>query len=288
MPTAIETLALPQAISAVAVLAILLLLETAHPFFAFFSARRKRGAHVVKNLLIGLGNTAVIALVFAGLWVAASEWAEARGFGLLRVVDAAVGLPTWAHVLLAVVLLDLWTYWWHRINHVIPFLWRFHRVHHADAQMDVSTASRFHVGEIVLSSALRIPVIVLLGVSAWQLVFYEIALFVVVQFHHANIGLPAWADRVTRALIVTPAMHKVHHSRWQTETDSNYSSLLSVWDRLFGSFRLRKRLEDIRIGLDGYDTPEHESFGGLFRMPWSTPPSGPPVEDASEEREPST
>ena len=133
-------------------------------------------------------------------------------------------------------------YAWHRINHRVPFLWRFHRVHHSDAQMDVTTASRFHTGEIALSSLLRIPLILALGVTAWQLVLYETMMFGVVQFHYANIALPPRAESVVSRVIVTPTMHKVHHSRWQPETDSNYSAMLSVWDRLFGSFRRRNVL----------------------------------------------
>ncbi|MDX1531724.1 MAG: sterol desaturase family protein [Rhodothermales bacterium] len=175
---------------------------------------------------------------------------------------------------------DVWTYAWHRINHRVPFLWRFHRVHHADAEMDVTTASRFHVGELALSSALRIPLIVLVGVYAWELLLYETLMFAVVQFHHANVGLPARLDRALRAVIVTPAMHKVHHSRLQPETDSNYSSLFSWWDRLFRSFRLRERPEEIRFGLDAFDGEAHRTLGGLLRMPLA------PVRPADRKDEP--
>jgi sterol desaturase/sphingolipid hydroxylase (fatty acid hydroxylase superfamily) len=266
MPDLIESLHLTQAGLAAIGLVVLLLLEGAHPFFAFFRDRAERRRHLLRNLALGLGNTLLIAVVFAGLWVLAAEWARTEGVGLLNLLTSA-GLPAWAHAVLAVLLLDLWTYAWHRVNHVVPFLWRFHRVHHADAQMDVTTASRFHTGEIVLSSALRIPLIVLLGVYAWELVLYETLLFAVVQFHHANLALPPRVDRLLRMVIVTPAMHKVHHSRWQPETDSNYSSMLSVWDRLFRSFRLRARLDEIRLGLDEFDQPEHGTVAGMLQMP---------------------
>ena len=122
---------------------------------------RSAGATACENLVLGAVNSAVVAVVFAGLWVAAAEVGAARGWGLLRLVD----LPPAAHAVLAVLLLDVWTYAWHRMNHRVPFLWRFHRVHHSDAQMDVTTASRFHTGEIVLSSALRIPLVLALGVT---------------------------------------------------------------------------------------------------------------------------
>ncbi|GAB5533882.1 MAG: sterol desaturase family protein [Rubricoccaceae bacterium] len=244
-------------------LVVLLLLEGAHPFFELFRERKQRGRHLVRNLVLGAVNSVLVAVVFAGLWVAAAAFAEARGLGLLRQLD----LPVWAYALAAVLLLDAWTYAWHRMNHRIPFLWRFHRVHHSDAQMDVTTASRFHTGEIVLSSLLRIPLIVLLGVTAWHLVLYETMMFAVVQFHHANIALPPRVDRIVSAFIVTPAMHKVHHSRWQPETDSNYSAFLSVWDRLFRSFRRREALHEVELGLEEFDEDAYQSVAGMLKTP---------------------
>ena len=148
-------------------------------------------------------------------------------------------------------------------------------MHHSDAQMDVTTASRFHPGEIAISSLLRVPLFLISGVKLNELLIYEACMFAVVQFHHANIGLPDWLDRVLRLLIVTPAMHKVHHSRLPSETNSNYTSLLSFWDRLFRTFRLRPNLHDINLGLDGLDHPEHQTFHGLAWTPFVkviTPP----------------
>ena len=267
LPEALSSLPELQAGAAFAGLVLLLLVESAHPFFELFRDERERGAHLLRNLALGLVNTAVIALVFAGLWVLAAEWAATERFGLLHLLAGRAGLPMWAHVVGAVLLLDAWTYAWHRMNHRVSFLWRFHRVHHSDAEMDVTTASRFHVGELILSSALRVPILVLLGVYAWELLLYETLMFAVVQFHHANIGLPAGLDRALRAVIVTPNLHKVHHSRLQPETDSNYSALFSWWDRLFRSFRLRDRPEEIEFGLDQFVDPEHETMAGLMRMP---------------------
>ena len=273
MTALLSALEATQAGAALAGLVVLLLLEGAHPFFELFGARKERGRHAARNLALGVANSVVVAVVFAGLWVAAAELAEARGWGLLRLVP----LPGWLHAALAVLLLDVWTYAWHRMNHRVPFLWRFHRVHHSDAQMDVTTASRFHTGEIVLSSALRIPLIVALGATAWQLVLYETLMFAVVQFHHANIALPARVEAVVSKLVVTPAMHKVHHSRWQPETDSNYASMLSVWDRLFGSFRRREALREVRLGLDAFDDDGHQSVVGMLKTPLEpvAPPDGP-------------
>jgi sterol desaturase/sphingolipid hydroxylase (fatty acid hydroxylase superfamily) len=133
--------------------------------------------------------------------------------------------------------------------------------------MDVTTASRFHLGEIVFSSILRVPVIALLGLELWEVALYETAMFTVVQLHHANIALPAWLDCSLRLFIVTPFMHKVHHSRWQPETDSNYSSLFSFWDRLFGTFRSRVDFSSFRFGLEEFDRPEDHSLVGMLTTP---------------------
>ena len=221
-----------RTVSMLVVLALLLFWESAHPFFEYFrTARAERGRHLLRNLLLGGLNAVVVSIGYDGLGGLTSIWAAENGIGLLHWLEGSRGLPAWSHAVGAVLLLDLWMYLWHRINHSIPFLWRFHRIHHNDPKMDVTTANRFHTGEIVLSSLFRIPVIALLGVHLWELVLYEGLMFAVVQFHHANVGLPERLDRVLRAVVVTPTMHKVHHSRWRPETDSNYSALLSVWDR---------------------------------------------------------
>lgn len=249
-------------------LVILMLWETAHPFFDYFrSAPKERGTHALRNLLLGGINAALVSVVFVGLWGVAAILARQHGIGLLHWLDAGLGLPIWAHALGAVLLLDAWMYVWHRINHEIPFLWRFHRVHHNDPTMDVTTASRFHTGEIALSSALRIGIILLLGIHLWELVLYETVMFAVVQFHHANVDLPAALDRALRTVIVTPNMHRVHHSRHQPETDSNYSSLFSFWDRIGQSFRLREDPSTIDFGLHGWDAPDDQRFMGLLRAP---------------------
>ncbi len=263
MEPALDLLQQTQAGAALAVLALLLVVEGVHPFVEHFAGGRQRGRHAVRNLMLGGLNAGLVAVLFAGLWVVAAEWARANGFGLLRLVD----LPAWAHVVGAVLLLDAWTYAWHRLNHVVPFLWRFHRVHHSDTFMDVTTASRFHTGEIVVSSLLRVGVIVAAGATAWEVVLYETLMFEVVQFHHANVGLPARVEAVLNKVIVTPAIHKVHHSRWQPETDSNYSALFSWWDRLFGSFRWRDPAEPAAFGLDGFDGDDRQSVTGMLRTP---------------------
>jgi sterol desaturase/sphingolipid hydroxylase (fatty acid hydroxylase superfamily) len=234
----------------VAVLLALLLWETLNPFFEFFRTKAsKRGQHGLRNFSLGILNAVMISIVFVALWMQATIFAETHSIGLLNLVDFSPGLEA----LIAILLFDLWTYLWHRLNHRIPFLWRFHKVHHSDIHMDVSTAFRFHIGEIFLSSTLRILLLTLLGAKLWHLAVYEAIMFPIVQFHHANIGLSDSLDRFLRIFIVTPAMHKIHHSDYQPETDSNYTSMLSIWDRLFMSFRMRGDLKNISLGLGGED-----------------------------------
>jgi len=250
--------------SSVSLLVVLLVWESWAPFFAYFvRAGGERTRHALKNLALGILNAVVTGLLFVGLWWSTAAWAERQHFGLLRWVE----LPAWARLAVAVLLFDVWMYFWHRLNHRVPLLWCFHRVHHSDPKMDVTTANRFHIGEIVVSSVLRAPVIGLLGLQLWELALYEAAMFTVVQLHHANIALPAWLDRGLRGVIVTPFMHKVHHSRWQPETDSNYSSLFSFWDRLFGTFRMREDPYTLRLGLDEFNRPEDHTLAGMLTTP---------------------
>lgn len=235
---------------AVVLLVVLLAWETLQPYFGLFGGGRegwlKRGRHGLINLVIGTINALMIALVFTAVWLATTTWAETHQIGLLH----WIGMPAWLGWLLAVLLLDAWTYLWHRLNHVVPFFWRFHRLHHSDRAMDVTTASRFHVVEILLSSLLRVPVLVLIGCDIEHLALYELLLFAVVQFHHANIGLPAAVDRALRVIIVTPYLHKVHHSVVVAECNSNYSSLFSWWDRVFRTLRILPDPKRIVFGLN--------------------------------------
>jgi sterol desaturase/sphingolipid hydroxylase (fatty acid hydroxylase superfamily) len=247
------------------VLALLLAWETGKPFFSYFSGKwSERCKHGFKNLVMSAVNSLMIAVSFSIAWAAVSHWSEERGMGILQPIAHSTG---W-HAAVAIVALDLWTYWWHWFNHRIPFFWRFHRMHHSDSFMDVTTANRFHTGEIFFSSVIRIGLIPLLGIRLWELAIYEMLLFAVVQFHHANIALPGCLEDFLRWIIPTPAMHKVHHSRVPAETNSNYSSLLSIWDRLFKTFASRRDLHEIQFGLAGFDDPRQQTLKGLLRTPF--------------------
>jgi sterol desaturase/sphingolipid hydroxylase (fatty acid hydroxylase superfamily) len=253
---------------AVGILFIILVWESAWPFFGFFRMRsRERMRHGARNITLGLINTVVVAALFIHLWSKVAHWSWERSFGILN----SVSLPGWQHLIGAVMLLDLWTYWWHRFNHTIPFLWRFHKVHHSDPHMDVTTASRFHIGEIVISSLLRLAVIPLGGITLAELAVFETFLFANTQLHHANVGLHSKVDRLVRIFATTPAMHKVHHSAFTPETNSNYTALLSVWDRLFRSFRLRPDPSGITFGLEDTKRPDQQTLAGLLKMPTEKP-----------------
>ncbi|MGH9837594.1 MAG: sterol desaturase family protein [Blastocatellia bacterium] len=231
---------------AVAGLILLLGLESRIPAAI---GRRRRLCHAARNLALGLFNAVVLALLAAPLIAHVGLWAESSGFGVLRMIP----LPTAAATAAAILLFDAWMYLWHRANHELDFLWRFHRVHHSDSEMDATTAVRFHTGEILISSALRLAVIPLLGITIHQLLIYEMLLLPVILFHHSNVRVPERLDRWLRLVIVTPAIHRVHHSRLRIETDSNYSSVFSFWDRIAGTFRLRRDGQPVNFGLDEYD-----------------------------------
>jgi len=263
----------------VTILTLLLLLiwEGVSPFFSFFRHQmKKRAHHALRNFLLTILNAFLIFIMFVALWSMAADYAAGQHIGLLH----QFSLPSWQKALIAVLLFDAWTYWWHRFNHVIPFLWRFHRVHHSDPKMDVTTSNRFHIGEIFISSVLRIPLIILFGAELWHIALYEALMFPIVQFHHANIGLSPQVDRLLRIFIVTPHMHKVHHSRYHKETDSNYTSMLSIWDRVFGSFRLSKDPSTIQLGLKHFDNDNKQSVLGMLTTPVGKEPPAPPSEDS--------
>lgn len=164
----------------------------------------------------------------------------------------ALGLrPAWWNMALDLLVLDLWIYAWHRLNHVVPLLWRFHEVHHLDETLDTTTALRFHFGEVVLSSVVRAGVIWVLGVPVATVVVFETLVVVAALFQHSNLRLPAALERALSWVIVTPSIHWLHHHALRPDTDSNYSTILSLWDRLFASTSHNRRSPDMGMGVEG-------------------------------------
>jgi sterol desaturase/sphingolipid hydroxylase (fatty acid hydroxylase superfamily) len=243
---------------------VLILLFALEGWLPAAADRHRRLHHAARNLALGLLNAAALAVLAAPFITQVAAWVEERRFGLLNLLS----LPPVIGVVAAILLFDAWMYLWHRANHQFGFLWRFHRVHHSDTEMDATTAVRFHTGEILISSALRLAVIPLLGITIYQLLVYEMILLPVILFHHNNVRFPESLDRWLQTIIVTPAIHRVHHSRLRMETDSNYSSIFSFWDRMAGTFRLRRDGQPVNFGLDEFDGEEWQRLSGLIVMPF--------------------
>jgi sterol desaturase/sphingolipid hydroxylase (fatty acid hydroxylase superfamily) len=193
-------------------------------------------------------------------------WTGHSGFGLAQLA----AIPSVLRPLLAFLLMDLTFYWWHRANHRIPLLWRFHNVHHLDPDMDVSTAFRFHFGELAFSSAFRVAQIGLIGPSLGSYLFYEAVFQAGTLFQHSNLRLPIGSERLLVRLLVTPRMHGIHHSQVPGETNSNYATLFSFWDRLHRTLRLNIPQSEIDIGIPGYAGDRDNSLGNALLAPFRT------------------
>jgi sterol desaturase/sphingolipid hydroxylase (fatty acid hydroxylase superfamily) len=245
----------------------LILLWTLETWTPAAKGRAHRLRHSARNISLGLLNGVALALLASPFIANVAGWAEGTRFGLLNLLS----LPPTIAAVAAILFFDGWMYLWHRANHELGFLWRFHRVHHSDPEMDATTAVRFHIGEILISSALRLAVIPLLGITLWQLLLYESLMLPVILFHHSNVKFPEKIDRRLRILIVSPAIHRVHHSRVRVETDSNYSTIFSFWDRIGGTFRVRKDARPVDFGLDEYEGERWQRVSGLLTTPFITP-----------------
>lgn len=239
----------------------LLVLERALPL-------RKRKAELFGRLLLNL-TVSGLAFLIAGLLVrpgamATLDWSSQQSFGFLHFFH----LPAAAAFVVAFLLLDLSFYWWHVANHLIPFLWRFHNVHHFDPDLDVSTGFRFHFGEVFMSAAFRIIQVALIGVSMPAFVAYELVFQANTLFHHSNIRLPIWLERFLNKILVTPRMHGIHHSQRQHETNSNYGVVFPWWDRLHRTLGLNVPQSEIVIGVPGYSLPEDNRLLNVLFAPF--------------------
>ncbi len=247
-----------------AIIASLLVIFTLEGIFPYMRGRRRRFAHAAPHVLIALLNGMLTRLFLMGITLQAIGWAQGRSLGLARML----ALPPSMKAVTVFVLFDIWMYSWHRANHRIALLWLFHRAHHADIGMDTTTALRFHPGELLLSTFIRLPVIVLLGMTFAELAFFELTLNVATLFHHSNLAIPEKWDRMLRVVLVTPNMHRVHHSVEMAETNSNYTSLLSVWDRLARSFSMRPDTHTITFGLPRFREDRFQRFWGFLVTPF--------------------
>jgi len=207
----------------------------------------------VNNIALVILNTAIIRLLLPMSAVGVAEWARVHGAGLLNLVD----MPAPAAVVVTVVALDFVIWLQHVMVHAIPALWRLHRVHHADLDYDLTTGTRFHPLEIVISMLIKMAAIILLGPPVTAVVLFELLLNATSMFNHGNVRLPPVAERVVRWWLVTPDMHRVHHSIADDETNSNFGFNLPWWDRLFGTYRAQPRAGHaaMTIGIDGFRDP---------------------------------
>ena len=246
-----------------AVFAGLACLEMAMPFR---EARFGKARRWLTNLALFVIDTVLVRLAIPLLMVGTALLAEERGLGLLNWLD----WPRWAEVIAAFALLDLAIYVQHRMMHRVPLLWRLHKVHHADPDFDVTTAARFHPAEIMLSMLYKMACVALIGPAALAVFVFEALFNAATLFTHSNLGLPKSLDRMVRKLLVTPDMHRIHHSALRGETDSNYGTLLSLWDRLFRSYTSEAKAgrHGIAIGMPDYQDARPAGLGFSLLLPF--------------------
>lgn len=219
------------------------------------------------NLALVVVDTIVLRLIFPVLAVGVATWAQ--GTGLLSLLP----LPGWLAIVAACFLLDLAIYGQHVVFHKVPALWRLHRMHHSDTGFDVTTGLRFHPGEVALSMAIKMAVIVVIGAPPEAVLIFEVVLNAASLFNHANIRLPAPVERLTRLILVTPDLHRIHHSEIRVETDSNYGFSVPWWDRLFGTFRPTsiKGPDELTVGIGAFRAQREAWLDRLLIQPFRTP-----------------
>ena len=256
----------------VAVFAAVALWEALAPRRKRSFGRRARWPH---NLGLLLVDVALVRVFAPGAAIAVAMTAAGSGWGLLN----ALALPGWSAIAAGIALLDLAIYFQHVMFHAVPALWRLHRVHHADLDFDVTTGARFHPMEILISTAIKCAAIAALGAPVISVFVFEIVLNATAMFNHANASLPQRLERWLRWLVVTPDMHRVHHSVRYEESSSNFGFNLPWWDRLFGTYRARPRLghDAMTIGVDAFRSPQDLRLDRLLVQPLLDTPGQYPI-----------
>jgi sterol desaturase/sphingolipid hydroxylase (fatty acid hydroxylase superfamily) len=250
--------------SVVAILGLMGLWELLAPARSLAYPRLRRWP---SNVALAVLNVLVVRALFPAAGIGLAMLAQAHGAGLIRLLEP----PPWLAVIAGVVALDLAIYFQHLLFHALPGLWRLHRVHHADPDFDVTTGLRFHPVEIVLSMLIKAVVIFAFGPPVLAVLIFEVVLNGMAVFNHANVRLPARIEPALRWLVVTPDMHRIHHSKDVRETNSNYGFNLSVWDRLFGTYRAQPQLghDAMQIGVNGLENPrESVNLRGVLTLPF--------------------
>lgn len=240
--------------------------------------RRQEIPRVIRwtnNLGLVVIDTIVLRLSFPILAVGLAVIAQDRGWGLFNIIEA----PGWFAVLVSIVILDLVIYLQHVMFHAVPALWRLHRMHHADLDFDVTTGLRFHPVEILLSMGIKLAMVMALGPPAVAVLIFEVLLNATAMFNHSNIRLPMLVDRFLRLIVVTPDMHRVHHSVIPEETNSNFGFNLPWWDRLLGTYKAQPNAghEEMSIGIEQFRTTRDLWLDRMLVQPVKGPASGYPI-----------
>jgi sterol desaturase/sphingolipid hydroxylase (fatty acid hydroxylase superfamily) len=219
---------------------------------------------LVRNFVLSIPGFAIVRLAMLPIPIAVGLWAQDRGIGLLNWLP----LPAWATIMATFLLMDYAYWWWHWLMHMVPFLWIFHNVHHTDLDLDVSTAARFHFGEMLFSIGFLSLLVIVFGIAPLLLVVFFITLEVATMFHHSNWRLPIKVERILNLVLVTPRMHGIHHSIVQRETNSNWGTIFCWWDKLHGTLRRDIPQDEITIGVPAYRDENELTVGRLWLLPF--------------------
>ena len=235
-----------------------------------------------RNLAVAAAGAVVVQAVEMPIVRRLASLVERRRWGLVP----RLRLPRSLETALAVVLMDYTLYLWHVLTHRVPFLWRFHQVHHTDRDLDASTALRFHFGELGISVAFRSAQVAAIGTTPGALALWQNLLMLSILFHHSNVRLPLDLERRLARIVVTPRLHGIHHSTKAEEVSSNWSSGLTVWDWLHGTLRTDVPQDEIRIGVEGFDSPEQVTLPKILSLPFHDAVEIPATDGIPHQRQP--
>ena len=250
-------------------IALFLFLEYVIPFRAMSLSRLQRWRI---NFTMNFCNVVIVDLFFVALLNATDLFSAQHSFDLFEQMH----FNAFGRIACTILVLDLAMYGWHRLNHAVPLLWRFHRVHHTDMNVDVSSAARFHFGEVTGSTIITYTLMLFLGAAIVEVRLFQVVLLLMAQFGHSNLKLHPALEKSLWLLIVPPAMHRIHHSNVKNETDSNYGTIFSFWDRIFGTFVKDVDQDKIVFGLKEFNNPKELMLLKLLALPFrksSTPKS---------------
>ena len=245
-------------------LVLFLLVELINPYRPNTVSKLKRW---LNNMGITIFNSLILKLLFASTLVQTCLYVTDKQLGVLNLTM----VPYWVKTLATIIFMDFMLYVWHLLNHEMPFLWRFHRVHHTDLNMDVSTATRFHIGELSISAVIKISLVFFLGADMLGVLLFETLLVFTAQFQHSSLAVPEWFEKIFWVLFVPPSMHRIHHSVVIKQRDSNYGTIFSIWDRILGTLITDVEQGRIRIGVGGHYKSAKLNLHHLLVMPFTAP-----------------